>query len=76
MKFQTGDRVHQQAYGAGDIIDMNADYITIAFDDGPTRKFATSMVQLQPSIAPRPVRPTARTRPGRALAIAVVRPER
>jgi hypothetical protein len=65
MAFRTGDRVHQAAYGVGDIIDTNVDYITIAFDDGATRKFAAARVQLQRSNAPRPPRPAPKA--GRRL---------
>jgi preprotein translocase subunit YajC len=75
VTFRIGDRVHQHAFGAGDIIDVNANHITIAFDDGVTRKFATSIVQLQPSIAPRPVPATPKARRRRVVAPAVVRPE-
>ena len=63
MAFRTGDRVHQQSYGVGDIIDRNADYITIAFDDGATRKFAAARVQLEASTAPRPPRLPSNARP-------------
>jgi hypothetical protein len=68
MAFRTGDRVHQRAYGVGDIIEINASYITITFDDGVTRKFAAARVQLEPSTAPRPMRsaPQPRRRQGRA----------
>ena len=65
MAFRTGDRVHQHSYGVGDIVAMNADYITIAFDDGATRKFAAAKVQLQLSTAPRPQRPPSKARPKR-----------
>lgn len=62
MAFRRGDRVHQDAYGAGDVVDVNVDYITIAFDDGSTRKFVAARVRLQSSSAPRPVRPVPRPR--------------
>lgn len=62
MAFRRGDRVHQDAYGAGDVVDVNVDYITIAFDEGITRKFVLARVHLQSSSAPRPVRPVPRTR--------------
>ena len=63
VAFRTGDRVHQPTYGVGDIIDKNANYITIAFDDGATRKFAAARVQLRPSTVPRPPRPPSKARP-------------
>jgi hypothetical protein len=64
MTFRTGDRVYQRHYGVGEIIDMNADHVTIAFDDGTARKFASGRVQLQPSAVPRPARsaPAPRSR--------------
>jgi preprotein translocase subunit YajC len=58
MAFRMGDRVRQHAYGVGDITAINADYITIAFDDGTTRKFAAARVRLQISDAPRLPAPT------------------
>ncbi len=56
MAFRRGDRVRQHPYGVGDIIDVNADYVTISFDDAVVRKFAVALVRLQPSSAPRPAR--------------------
>lgn len=57
MAFRTGDRVHQQTYGVGEIIATSSPYVTIAFDDGMTRKFVASMVLLEPSFLPRPPKP-------------------
>ncbi|HQZ39834.1 MAG TPA: hypothetical protein PLH72_12425 [Vicinamibacterales bacterium] len=54
MTLRTGDRVHQATYGLGGIVKMNRQHVTIAFDDGITRKFVTSMVLLQPSDTPPP----------------------
>jgi preprotein translocase subunit YajC len=62
MAFRRGDRVHQEAYGAGEVVEVNASYITIAFDDGTTRKFAAARVELRRTAVPRPVRPV--TAPG------------
>jgi len=57
MAYRTGDRVRQQTYGVGDIIEVRGPYVTIAFDDLVTRKFIASMVLLEPSLVPRPPRP-------------------
>jgi hypothetical protein len=57
MAFRTGDRVHQPTYGVGEIIATSSPYVTIAFDDGMTRKFVASMVLLEPSFVPRPSKP-------------------
>jgi len=56
MKWRVGDRVLQRVYGAGDVVDVNPDYITISFDTGGTRKFATRLVRLEPTSIPRPPR--------------------
>lgn len=62
MALRTGDRVLQETYGVGEIIDMSAAYVTIAFDDGSTRKFVTSRVSLQPSSTPAPVKTKSASR--------------
>lgn len=67
MAYRTGDRVHQQTYGVGDIIEVRGPYVTIAFDDSVTRKFVASMVLLEPSVVPRPPRPQAVPRKRAAL---------
>ena len=59
MALRTGDRLLQDHYGVGEIIDMSAAYVTISFDDGSTRKFVTSRVSLQPSSTPAPVKTKA-----------------
>jgi hypothetical protein len=71
MAFRTGDRVLQHHYGLGVIIDMYADHVTIAFDNGPARKFVAGRVQLQASLAPPPPRlvkprPRRKSNPGHA----------
>lgn len=68
MAFRTGDRVHQQNYGAGEIIATSSPYVTIAFDDGVTRKFVASMVLLERSLVPRPSRPEPVARRRKPLA--------
>ncbi|MBP7779491.1 MAG: hypothetical protein KA371_20425 [Acidobacteria bacterium] len=68
MALRTGDRVHQETYGVGEIIDMSAAYVVIAFDDGSTRKFVTSRVALQPSSTPAPVKTKASRSTGKRAA--------
>ena len=51
MKCRVGDRVLQRVYGAGNVVDVNPDHITISFDTGGTRKFATRLVRLEPTSA-------------------------
>jgi hypothetical protein len=76
MAFRRGDRVHQEAYGAGEIVEVNTLHITIAFDDGSTRKFAAARVRLQSSAAPRPVRPVPQIRAKRGRAKPEIPPRR
>jgi hypothetical protein len=57
MALNDGDRVQQPNYGFGDVIDCSGRYVTIAFDDGITRKFVASIVDLTPTSVPRPPRP-------------------
>jgi hypothetical protein len=56
MALRAGDRVHQHTYGLGEIIETNRVHVTIEFDDGVTRKFASAIVQLEPTVIPRPPR--------------------
>ena len=76
MSFRRGDRVHQVVYGAGDVVDANAYYITIDFDDGTTRKFVAARVHLKSSSAPRPDRlaPPPRAKRGRAKRVVELPP--
>lgn len=70
MAFRTGDRVHQQTYGVGEILDVSSHYVTIAFDDGAMRKFVASMVVLEPSGVPRPPKPQPASRARRKRGVA------
>jgi len=54
MALRAGDRVHQQTYGHGEIVETNTERVTIEFDDGVTRKFVAAMVRLEPTASPRP----------------------
>lgn len=63
MTFRVGDRVQQPVYGTGDVVDVTRDRITISFDAGGVRKFATSLVTLEPTSVPRPLRRGSAARP-------------
>ena len=57
-RFQKNDRVSHASHGAGVVVDANERYTTIAFDDHGVRKFITTLVQLERSDLPLPVKPT------------------
>lgn len=58
--FSVSDRIKHSVYGLGTIREMDERYTVILFDEAGTKKFMTSMVQLEESSAPSPVKP-ART---------------
>lgn len=49
-----GDRVTQQNYGAGTILEMDTYHTVIEFDAHGTRRFATNRVVLAPTKDPGP----------------------
>jgi hypothetical protein len=55
--FSPKDRVSHSVHGPGTIVEVNERHTTIAFDEAGTRKFVTSMVQLEPDDTPAPARP-------------------
>ena len=55
--FSVSDRVSAATYGAGTITRLDEKYTTIEFDDGATRKFLTTVVQLERSETSAPVKP-------------------
>ncbi len=55
-KFAIGDRVSQPQYGPGTITSVDESRTVIEFDQHGTRMFATSMVTLERSATPPPVR--------------------
>lgn len=55
-KYAIGDRVIQPNYGAGTITSVDDSRTVIDFDEHGTRMFATSMVTLERSATPAPVR--------------------
>ncbi len=55
-KFAVGDRVTQPQYGAGTITSVDESRTVIEFDEHGTRTFATSIVVLERTATPAPVR--------------------
>ena len=66
--FAKGDRVAQPQYGSGTVTDANDRHIVIDFDEHGVRRFATSMVKLEPSSQPAPPPKTAARRTRKAAA--------
>lgn len=60
--FQKDDRVSHSRFGPGVVVAIDAHYTTIAFDESGLRKFVTTLVQLERSDLPVPVKPAARRR--------------
>ncbi|MGE0813833.1 MAG: hypothetical protein AB7O28_07300 [Vicinamibacterales bacterium] len=70
MSVREGDRVRQSSYGDGEVVVVTTQHVTVAFDDGSVRKFVSSIVNLEPSAAPRPAKvtpPRARARAARRV---------
>ena len=55
-------RVEHDVFGLGTVVDVDERFTTIKFDEAGTRKFVTSMVQLEDSDIPRPTK-TRRRKP-------------
>lgn len=55
--FAENERVNHAVFGLGTIRQSGERRTTIAFDDGSTRIFVTSMVQLEHSSTPAPAKP-------------------
>jgi hypothetical protein len=60
--FSVNDRIKHSVYGLGTIREMDERHTVILFDEAGTKKFVTSMVQLEESSAPTPVKPARATR--------------
>lgn len=54
--FRKDDRVSHTRFGPGVVIDVDARYTLIAFDEDGVRKFLTTAVQLERSELPLPVK--------------------
>jgi hypothetical protein len=50
-------RVTHRRFGAGVVLDVDARYTIVDFDESGTRKFVTSLLQLDACDLPRPIRP-------------------
>jgi len=57
MIFRKYDRVSHTRFGPGVVIDIDARYSIIEFDDAGTRKFVSALVQLERCELPLPVKP-------------------
>jgi hypothetical protein len=55
--FTARDRVLHSVYGLGTISEAGERHTTIVFDENGTRKFITSMVRLEHTSTPAPVKP-------------------
>lgn len=55
--FSVNDRITHSVYGLGTIKELDERHTVIVFDEAGTKKFVTSMVQLEESSAPTPVKP-------------------
>ncbi|HKQ61681.1 MAG TPA: hypothetical protein VJS92_10325 [Candidatus Polarisedimenticolaceae bacterium] len=56
-EFTANDRIRHALFGAGTIRRVDERYMTIAFDTHGTKKFITSLVQLERSDTPAPEKP-------------------
>jgi hypothetical protein len=65
-RFDKGDRVVHEQYGPGTLADVNEVHTVIDFDEHGVRKFVTSMVSLERTVIPAPIRPVKDKRASRA----------
>ncbi len=72
--YAKGDRVSHGTYGAGTIFSANAIHTVIDFDEHGHHTFVTSLVQLEKTSSPAPVRAKAVRRAKKAPAEAVASP--
>ena len=54
--WQKGDRVMQQTYGLGTLVEVNEHHTVIEFDEGGRKTFATRLVALQATNEPAPAK--------------------
>ena len=59
MSFRKDDRVSHARFGPGVVIDVDARYAIIEFDEAGVRKFVSTLVQLDRCGLPLPVKPAA-----------------
>jgi hypothetical protein len=65
--FSVNDRIVHSVYGPGTISRVDARHTTIVFDEAGTKKFVTSMVQLEQTTTPAPAK-TPRSKKAKATA--------
>ena len=63
-RYSPGERVSQDQYGPGIVIESNERHTLIDFDDHGVHRFVTMMVNLKSSTVPAPSKPK-RTKAGR-----------
>jgi hypothetical protein len=57
MTFRKDERVSHAGFGPGVVIDVDARYTIVEFDDAGVRKFVSTLVQLERCELPLPVKP-------------------
>ena len=67
-RYAIGDRVSQPQYGIGTVTAVDEYHTVIDFDDHGPRRFSTSIVQLERSKVPAPVKPAKKTTRRKAAA--------
>ena len=70
MNFRKDDRVSHTRFGPGVVIDADARYTIIEFDEAGVRKFVSTLVRLERCELPVPVKPAPRRRRRRTTATA------
>jgi hypothetical protein len=68
--YSPGDRVLQAQYGVGTITAVDEYHTIIYFDDHGSRTFSTSLVRLERSATPAPVKPARAPRKKKVVAVA------
>ena len=61
-----GDRVEQQNYGKGTILEYNEHHVVIEFDEHGKKTFVTRLVQLQTTSEPAPAKTVRKRAPRKA----------
>jgi len=56
QKYSSGQRVEQEQYGPGTILESNEYHTVIDFDEHGVRRFVTQMVDLESSSVPAPTK--------------------
>jgi hypothetical protein len=59
------DRISHSVFGLGTVVEIDERYTKIDFDESGTRKFVTSMVELEPSDTPAPAKSPGKKKPAK-----------